>query len=305
LNLQAPISFAFIEIGRSSFRLQRRAAAGTTKTPMNRSEMRHGYALRGGQEGKKRLDLLARVMLPTTVQLFDRVGLIRGMKCLDAGCGGGHVALLMASMVGPEGRVIGTDTDEEILALARRDAEAANAGNVEFQHVDACASLWQEKFDLVYARFLLSHLSEPERCLAAMAKACGPKGTIVIEDTDFSGSFCYPSCAAYERYCELYQKIVQRKGGDPNIGPKLPAILRKAGVQGVELNVVQPAHIDGEGKLMAPITMSRISDGLTADGLATKDEVRHILTGLNQAVADGETVMSLPRIFQVWGKRAA
>ncbi|PYJ99432.1 MAG: hypothetical protein DME68_03880, partial [Verrucomicrobia bacterium] len=29
----------------------------------------------------------------------------KGMKCLDAGCGGGHVTLLMASMVGPEGKV--------------------------------------------------------------------------------------------------------------------------------------------------------------------------------------------------------
>jgi SAM-dependent methyltransferase len=270
---------------------------------MDRSEMPHGYALGGGQEGKKRLDLLARVMLPTTVQLLDRAGLTRGMKCLDAGCGGGHVALLMAGMVGPEGRVIGTDIDKEILGLARKDAEAVNAGNVEFQHVDACTSSWQEKFDLVYARFLLSHLSEPERSLAAMVKACGPEGTIVMEDTDFSGSFCYPICAAYERYNELYQKIVRHRGGDPNIGPKLPAMLRNAGVQGIELNVVQPAHIDGEGKLMAPITMSRISDALIGDGLATRDEVQQILAGLNEAAADSETVMSLPRIFQVWGKR--
>ena len=259
--------------------------------------------MRGGREGKKRLDLLARVMLPTTIQLLGRVGLIRGMKCLDVGCGGGHVALLMSSMVGPEGRVLATDTDKEILALAGKDAEAANAGNVELQHLDACASLWQEEFDLTYARFLLSHLSEPMTCLEAMVEACRPEGTVVIEDTDFAGSFCYPSCAAYERYKELYQKIVQRGGGDPNIGPKLPAMLRRAGVQGVELNVVQPAHLDGEGKLMAPLTMSRISDALTTEGLATEDEVQQILTELNHAAADFETVISLPRIFQVWGKR--
>jgi SAM-dependent methyltransferase len=272
---------------------------------MDRSKTPPGYTIRGGQEGKERLDLLARVMLPITRQLLARVGLIRGMKCLDAGCGGGHVTLLMAKMVGPEGRVIGTDTDDEILTLARRDAEAANAGNVEFQHLDACASLSQENFDLTYARFLLSHLSEPERCLAAIVKACRPEGTIVIEDTNFSGSFCYPGCAAYERYVELYEKILQRRGGDSNIGPKLPALLRKAGVHGVEFNVVQPAHFEGEGKRMAPITMSRISDALIAEALATEDEIQQILTGLDEAVADNETVMSLPRVFQVWGKRAA
>jgi hypothetical protein len=170
--------------------------------------------------------------------------------------------------------------------------------------VDACVCLCQEEFDLIYARFLLSHLSQPVNCLAAMVEACRPGRTIVIEDTDFSGSFCYPTCAAYERYKELYQKVVQRTGGDPDIGPKLPAMFRRAAIQAVELNVIQPAHIHGEGKLMAPITMSRISSAVTAEGLATEEEVQQILTELNEAAANCETVMSLPRIFQVWGKRA-
>ena len=81
-------------------------------------------------------------------------------------------------------------------------------------------------------------------------------------------------------------------------------MLCRADIEGVELNVIQPAHIHGEGKLMAPLTMSRISDALTAEGLATEDEVQQILHGLNEAAANCKTVMSLPRIFQVWGKRA-
>jgi len=271
---------------------------------MARSDAPHRYAIRGGKEGKKRLDLLARVLLPTTMQLLDSVGLSRGMKCLDVGCGGGHVAILIAGIVGLEGHVIGTDADPEILALAREDAEAAKVNNVEFQQQDACAYVWHEEFDVAYARFLLSHLNEPDICLAAIVRACAPGGTIVIEDTDFGGSFCYPACAAYDRYKELYQELVQRRGGDPNIGPKLPAMLRRAGIQGVELNVIQPAHVHGEGKLMAPLTLSRISNALTAEGLATEGEVQQILTELNNAAADCETVMSLPRVFQVWGKRA-
>jgi len=271
---------------------------------MARPDTPHRYAICGGKEGKERLDLLARVTLPTTTQLLDRVGLIRGMKCLDTGCGGGHVAIFMAGIVGPEGFVIGTDMDREILELAREDAEAAKVTNVTFQQLDACASSWHDEFNVTYARFLLSHLKEPEKCLAAMREACLPGGTIVIEDTDFAGSFCYPICAAYERYKELYQEAVQRGGGDPNIGQKLPGMLRQAGIQEIELNVIQPAHIHGEGKLMAPFTMSRISDALIAEGLYTESEVQQILTELNQIAADSETLISLPRIFQVWGKRA-
>jgi len=271
---------------------------------MARSDAPHRYAIRGGNEGKERLDVLARVLVPTTTQMLERVGLTTGMKCLDVGCGGGHVTILMAGIVGPEGRVIGTDTDAEILALAREDAKAAKVTNVEFQQQDACACLWHNKFDVAYARFLVSHLDKPEKCLTAMVEACLPGGTILIEDTDFAGSFCYPACAAYERYKELYQELVQRMGGDSNIGPRLPALFRRAGIQDVEVNVIQPAHIGGEGKLMAPITMARISDALNAEGLVTEDEAQQILTELNAVAADSETLISLPRIFQVWGKRA-
>ena len=187
--------------------------------------------------------------------------------------------------------------------MAREDVKAAKATNVEFQQRDACACLWHDEFDVAYARFLVSHLKEPENCLAAVVEACLPEGTIVIEDTDFAGSFCYPACAAYERYKELYQELVERRGGDSNIGPRLPAMLRQAGIQDVEVNVIQPAHLHGEGKLMAPLTMARISDALNAEGLVTEHEAPQILTELNAVAADSDTLISLPRIFQVWGKR--
>ena len=55
---------------------------------------------------------------------------------------------------------------------------------------------------------------------------------------------------------------------------------------------------------MAAATMSRIADALMTEGLARESEVQHILIELNRVAADSETVISLPRIFQVWGKRS-
>jgi 2-polyprenyl-3-methyl-5-hydroxy-6-metoxy-1,4-benzoquinol methylase len=263
-----------------------------------------GYAIRGGKEGKERLDLLARVTLPTTSQLLNAVGIGKGMRCLDVGCGGGHVTLLMARLVEPEGKVVGTDMDGEVIALARKDAVTAKLDNVEFRRADAAMCQATGEYDLVYARFLLSHLSEPEKCLEAVVTACNVKGLIVLEDVDFAGSFCYPFCAAYERYTQLYQDVVSRRGGDANIGPKLPGMLRKAGAKHVQLNVVQPTHVQGEGKLMASITMQRIAGAVISERLATESEVQQIITELNDAAADSKTIMSLPRIFQVWGRRA-
>jgi len=114
------------------------------------------YAIAGGLAGKERLDVLQRVHGPFTSALLDRVGISRGARCLDAGCGGGHVSRELAARVGETGAVVGIDLDEVVLDLARSDALAAGITNVEFRAGDA-TDLDVSDFDVVFARFLLSH----------------------------------------------------------------------------------------------------------------------------------------------------
>ncbi len=73
-------------------------------------------------------------------------------------------------------------------------------------------------------------------------------GLIAVEELEFSGHFCYPKCPAFDKYIQLYQQVVQNKGGAPEIGPKLPGMLRQAGFKEVNLNLVQPTFMEGEGK---------------------------------------------------------
>jgi L-amino acid N-acyltransferase YncA/2-polyprenyl-3-methyl-5-hydroxy-6-metoxy-1,4-benzoquinol methylase len=55
-----------------------------------------------------------------------------GETVLDLGSGGGIDVLLSARRVGPGGKAYGLDMTEEMLDLARANARAAGAGNVEF-----------------------------------------------------------------------------------------------------------------------------------------------------------------------------
>lgn len=80
------------------------------------------YIIRGGLEDRERLELLARVLWPTTSRLLAEAGLTPGMTCLDLGCGGGDVTRQLAISVGPQGQVIGVDMDEKKLDLARQTA---------------------------------------------------------------------------------------------------------------------------------------------------------------------------------------
>jgi arsenite methyltransferase len=55
-----------------------------------------------------------------------------GERVLDLGSGGGIDVLLSARRVGPAGKVYGLDMTDEMLALARSNAERAGTTNVEF-----------------------------------------------------------------------------------------------------------------------------------------------------------------------------
>ena len=55
------------------------------------------------------------------------------MTVLDLGSGAGFDAFLAWNRVGATGRVIGVDMTDDMLALARQNAEKRGAANVEFR----------------------------------------------------------------------------------------------------------------------------------------------------------------------------
>jgi SAM-dependent methyltransferase len=263
------------------------------------------YIIQGGQQGKARLSVLARALRPTTLHLLEKAGLRAGMHCLDVGCGGGDVTLEMARLVGPQGRVCGIDFDAEILNLARRDAEEEHLAHVEFRVADALSHQSEALHDMVYARFLLTHLSDPVQGLAGMIRAARPGGKIVVEDVDFSGYFCYPPSAAFQRHLDLYTQVSRLRGGDPCIGMKLAQMFHAAGLEDVQVHLIQPVHLSGEGKRAAQITMDRIAGAVVSHELASQSEVDQIVAEMAAFADRADTIASFPRIFQVWGTHAA
>jgi len=261
------------------------------------------YVIRGGIEGRERLRVLARVTYPTTAALLDRLGVEPGMTCLDAGCGGGDVTVELARRVAPEGRAVGVDIDEATLDVGRQEAAAAGVDNVELRVADIRTERCGSGFDLVYARFLLSHLGDPDATVTTLVEHLRPGGMLAVEDIDFDGSLTWPASAAFDRYSELYCAVVRARGGDPDIGKRLPVLLAETGLEEVGMHVVQPIGTAGEVKLLNPITMENISDTVLRDGLASRAEIEAIVDELYRLAADPGTVTGLPRVVQAWGRR--
>jgi len=265
--------------------------------------MSTGYVIRGGEQGRARSGIIARALWPDTERLLVTAGLTSGMRCLDVGCGGGDVTFGMARMVGPSGHVTGIDLDDVKVQLGRREAEREHLGNVDFRVASVDQLEDVAAFDLTYSRFLLTHLPHPAAALRRMVRATRTGGVVVVEDIDHSGIFSHPPCPALEQHVSLYNRVVRLKGADPELGSKLPALFRQVGLSGAHLSHVQPVFLDGEAKRVHQITLENIAAALVASSLATDAELETLIRALDEFVERADTIVSFPRVFQVWARR--
>ena len=94
--------------------------------------MNTDYVIQGGEAGRSRLNILSAVMESHTQNLLQALGVKEGMRFIDNGAGGGHVAMMAAGMVGTTGTVVATDADKAILHLAAQEAQEKGFQNIEF-----------------------------------------------------------------------------------------------------------------------------------------------------------------------------
>jgi SAM-dependent methyltransferase len=283
--------------------LRRRKQVRCSRWPRAYNRRVEQYVIRGGEGGYERLALLARTRWPDTAALFARAGLSPGMRCIDLGCGGGQVTLEIARLVAPGGSAVGVDMDEIKLDLARRAAAERGLVNVEFRQLNMRDWDEPDSYDTVYCRFLLQHLSEPVALLGRMWAAVRPRGVLIVEEADFDGWCCHPANEGFDFFVRTYSDVLKRRGGDPALGRKLYGGFLAAGIPGPEVGLVQPVWTGGEGKALAWSTLEASADAIVTEGVASQDDVTAALMTLQQFTADPQTLISGPRIFQLWSPR--
>jgi ubiquinone/menaquinone biosynthesis C-methylase UbiE len=261
-----------------------------------------GYAIEGGRADAVRLARQARVMAAATAAFLSRVGLGEGWACLDVGCGNGQVTVELARAAGRTGRAVGVDVDEEALAIARRSAREAGV-RAEFICADASASPERDAFDLAYARLVLSHLADPSAALRAMRSAVRAGGFVAVEDL-FTGSLrSEPPAPALDRLEEVYCATVRAHGGDPTIGPRLPALFAAAGLDRIREVTVENPMTTVEDKIFLAELVENMRETMLAANAATASQIDEIRAGVEAAARDPERIFYQARIHQVWGRR--
>ena len=148
----------------------------------------------------------------------DRLGL-----AVDVGCGPGYTTRLVADVLRPL-RTVGIDRSEAFITEARR----AGGGNVSYLVHDAAAVPFPVgPADLIYARFVATHLRDPAATIRSWATQLVPRGRLLLDETDSIST----ANRVLSRYLTITTALLDHQSNTLYVGPTLsnvaaPGLLR-------------------------------------------------------------------------------
>lgn len=160
----------------------------------------------------------------------DRLGLSAGTRVLEVGCGTGATLRMLARRSDFAGSACGVDQSAHFVEAANRFARAENVGDrVTFQVGDAHSlDFPSASFDVVIAHTLISHVAEPDKVLAEMARVVRPGGIVAIFDGDYSSlTYAYPDHEFGQR---MDRALATATFNNPLIMRDLPRLLPAHGL---------------------------------------------------------------------------
>ena len=264
--------------------------------------MRGSYLLAGQPSELERLLLQSRVWEPAGRQLLSQLAPRRfsGGRVLDVGCGALGWLRILSEWVGPSGRVVGTDIDQNLLDAAGSFLEAQGISNVDLVIDDLFESkLEVQSFDLVHARFQIAPLGRGRDQVASHRRLLKPGGWLVLEEWDLASWHFNPPAPATERLIRLMYEIFATLGGEA--GRELPALLREIGIVDPAIDAHVIALKPGHPYLRLPLQFSvalerRLLQIVSADELASLR--RDAEAELSDPVRWGTTFT----LVQSWGR---
>jgi ubiquinone/menaquinone biosynthesis C-methylase UbiE len=253
------------------------------------------YAFGRSRAEYDRLIEQAELIGPLTERMLLAAGVIPGMRVLDVGCGVGDVSFLVASLVGPEGSVVGVDLDAEALKLAEERRKAKRINNIEFHQSDARSVDSGGLFDAAVGRFVLLFMSDPAEGLRQIAQRVRPGGLVAFHEPDARMRIA-PNQPVLAGLLDLFARTFACTGARVEIGAELYGCMRDAGLKPNPRPLAEIPVLMGSGEvayrrwtLFARSLLPRI----VKHGLATEKDVLDILEQLRKELVPAHGLIPL------------
>lgn len=164
--------------------------------------------------------------------------LTKGMTILDVGCGTGAITRGIAEAVGPNGRVIGIDSNPSLIEKARQ-AHGGMPG-LSFETGDIYNLTYDKEFDIVTSARVLIWLSDPLKALKTMISATKIGGCVLVADYNHEKISWEPlPPPSMLSFYSAYLKWRSDAGMDNEIADQLLKMFQKSGIEEI---TITPQH---------------------------------------------------------------
>ena len=168
------------------------------------------------------------------LRTLERLALRAGEHVLDVGCGPGFLVRDMAMTVGDQGQVVGVDSSEPMLELARRRCSGFDQIRLVQGRAESIAEA-DAAFDAVSCTQVLLYVTEVAAALAEMHRVLKSGARIAIVETDWRGAVIGgPDPKLSRRVLDAWDESV----ASPNLPVKLGTLLRKHGFDAVSVEAI-------------------------------------------------------------------
>ena len=235
------------------------------------------YTLGRTSHETTRLIEQSRIYGESTRRLCKRAGIIEGMHVLEIGSGAGDVALTLAELVEPTGKIVGVDINADILSTARQRATDAGRQNVEFIAGDARTLEFSDKFDAIVGRFVLMYMADPGEAFAKLITHLKPGGIAAFQEPEYTlyPAFLHPDTPLMNQLITWILDVFKHSGAHLNMGIGLYQAFVDAGLPPPAVHLESPigaAETWAGYRYMATIFQSLLPL-LEKYGLATAEQV--------------------------------
>lgn len=243
---------------------------------------------------------------PSTQAFIIKAGIKPGMKVLDIGCGAGAMTEWLATQVGPKGKVIAVDNSHAQLAVTQKRIQRSKLANVETKVLSAYEiDKLEQKFDLIYSRFLLHHLHSPRKAVKQYFNCLSDGGLYIGEEGMMNMAFAYPPSIAWQGYHPQIispDSEVDGQGRDGDIGMKIFYICKQSGFKIQGCNIVQPVLWQEKQKIMLRDEMQAYKKTELAKG-TSEAEWQKKRSELERLSKDDNQILAFYGSFQVAARK--
>ena len=180
------------------------------------------YAFGDSMLADQRLERLAQVFEPTSAAFIRHAGPESVKYAIDLGCGPGYATRMLADAF-PSASVIGLDISNHFIRSARSREHATT----QFYLHDVTGNPPPgPPADLMYARYLLTHISDPTVVVSRWLDFLSRDGRLLIEENQSIDT----DNPVFVKYLDISTRMLVGQSNNLYLGPTIEELVNSAGL---------------------------------------------------------------------------